>query len=58
MKMTPIKELIELDKEYTCDRALFGFVNRNLNELGLQAYIFMMSEDDISFRVIEAPKPS
>jgi hypothetical protein len=43
--MTPLAELVSIGHEYTCDRKLFSFVNRNLNAIGLRANVI-----DIRFR--------
>lgn len=51
--MVPIAELVTVGQEYTCDRKLMSFVNRNLNAIGLRADVVKFREhgDLVVFRV-------
>jgi hypothetical protein len=48
--LIPIEQLVNMTDTYVCSRNLFSFVNRSLNEMGLQARVIDMS-DQITFMI-------
>jgi hypothetical protein len=50
VELIPIEQLVNDTDTYVCSRNLFSFVNRNLNERGLQALVINIG-DEITFMV-------
>jgi hypothetical protein len=47
MELVPLEQLIDTDEIYVCSKNLFSFVNRSLNNMGLQAKIIAMGDKTV-----------
>lgn len=56
--MIPISELITVGNPHVCDRALFSFVNRSLNEHGLRALVIENKGDLLLFKIEKMEPPT